>query len=157
MLLIGIDVLVAASMLAAVAGSGGELIGASIIQGFGGAMILPTTLSLINAGFTGRERGIAFAVWGSTIGGVLAFGPLMGGWLTTSSSWRWAFGINLPIGMIVIAGILLFVAESRSAGSHGVDVVGALLSAITFATLTFGLIEGRTYGWWIAVRPLEVG
>jgi EmrB/QacA subfamily drug resistance transporter len=157
MLLIGVAVFIAASMLAALAGSGSALIGARIIQGFGGAMILPTTLSLINAGFTGRERGIAFAVWGSTIGGVVALGPLLGGWLTTSFSWRWAFGINLPIGLLVIVGVLLFVTESRSAGSHRVDFVGALLSAITFATLAFGLIEGRTYGWWTSVGEFQVG
>ena len=157
MLLIGVVVFIAASMLATIAMTGGELIGARIIQGFGGAMILPTTLSLINAGFTGRERGIAFAVWGSTIGGVVALGPLLGGWLTTSFSWRWAFGINLPIGLLVVAGVLLFVTESRSAGSQGMDVGGALLSAFTFATLAFGLIEGRTYGWWNVAQPFEVG
>jgi len=59
--------------------------------------MLPTSLSLLNAGFRGRDRAIAFAVWGSTIGGTAALGPLLGGWLTTSFSWRWAFGINVPI------------------------------------------------------------
>jgi EmrB/QacA subfamily drug resistance transporter len=157
MLLIGVVVFVAASVLAALVGSGDALIGARIIQGFGGAMILPTTLSLINAGFTGRERGIAFAVWGSTIGGMVAVGPLLGGWLTTSFSWRWAFGINLPIGLVIVAGVLLFVDESRSGRRERIDVVGALLSAITFATLAFGLIEGRTYGWWSLTKPFEIG
>src|SRR6476661_4799699 len=157
MLLIEVVVFVAASVLAAVAGSGEALIGARIIQGFGGAMILPTTLSLINAGFTGRERGIAFAVWGSTIGGMVAVGPLLGGWLTTSFSWRWAFGINLPIGLLIVAGVLLFVDESRSLRRERVDVVGALLSAVTFATLAFGLIEGRTYGWWMITKLFQLG
>ncbi|GGM86657.1 MFS transporter [Terrabacter tumescens] len=157
MLLIGVVVFVAASVLAAVVGSGEALIGARIIQGFGGAMILPTTLSLINAGFTGRERGIAFAVWGSTIGGMVAVGPLLGGWLTTSFSWRWAFGINLPIGLLIVAGVLLFVDESRSPRAGRIDVVGALLSAVTFATLAFGLIEGRTYGWWAVTKPFQLG
>lgn len=157
MLLIGVVVFVAASVLAAVAGSGEALIGARIIQGFGGAMILPTTLSLVNAGFTGRERGIAFAVWGSTIGGMVAVGPLLGGWLTTSYSWRWAFGINLPIGVLIVAGVLLFVDESRGQSRGRIDVVGALLSAVTFATLAFGLIEGRSYGWWSLVKPFELG
>ena len=157
MLLTGVVVFVLASVLAAVAGTGEALIGARILQGFGGAMILPTTLSLINAGFQGRERGIAFAVWGSTIGGMVALGPLLGGWQTTSYSWRWAFGINLPIGLLIVVGVLLFVDESRAEHHDGVDVVGALLSAVTFASLAFGLIEGRTYGWWTTVRPLEVG
>lgn len=157
MLLLGVLVFVAASLLAAVAGSGGALIGARIVQGVGGAMILPTTLSLINAGFTGRERGIAFAIWGSTIGGVVALGPLLGGWLTTSYSWRWAFGINLPIGLLVVVGVLMFITESRASREQAVDAVGAVLSAITFAALAFALIEGRTYGWWTSITPLEVG
>ncbi|MDN5789632.1 MAG: DHA2 family efflux MFS transporter permease subunit [Micrococcales bacterium] len=156
MLLIGVAVFVLASVLAATVDSGSALIGARVIQGFGGAMILPTTLSLINAGFTGRDRGIAFAVWGSTIGGMVALGPLLGGWLTTAFSWRWAFGVNLPIGLLIVGGVLLFVDESRSEGRGRIDVVGALLSAITFAALAFGLIEGRTYGWWRSVRDLTV-
>ncbi|MEO7447635.1 MAG: DHA2 family efflux MFS transporter permease subunit, partial [Humibacillus sp.] len=157
MLLIGVAVFVVASGLAVAATSGETLIGARILQGFGGAMILPTTLSLINVGFTGRERGIAFAVWGSTIGGMVAVGPLLGGWLTTSFSWRWAFGINLPLGLLIIGGILLFVDESRAEQDLGIDVVGALLSALTFAMLAFGLIEGRTYGWWGTTKPFELG
>lgn len=90
-MLIGIVTFAAASLLAALAPSGAALIGARLLQGLGGAMILPTTLSIINATFRGRERGIAFAVWGSTIGGMAALGPLLGGWLTDSFSWRWAF------------------------------------------------------------------
>lgn len=84
----GVAVFAAASVLAALAPSGELLVLARIVQGVGGAMVLPTTLSLVNANFTGRERGIAFAVWGSTIGGMVAVGPLLGGWLTTSFSWR---------------------------------------------------------------------
>ena len=83
------------------------------VQGIGGAMMLPTSLSLLNANFTGRERGIAFAVWGSTIGGAAALGPLLGGWLTTAYSWRWAFGINVPVGIAVVVATLVLVAESR--------------------------------------------
>ncbi|MCS5732283.1 MFS transporter [Herbiconiux daphne] len=166
-LLVGVAVFAGASVFAALAQSGDLLIGARVIQGIGGAMVLPTTLSIINATFRGRERAIAFAVWGSTIGGMTAVGPLLGGWLTTYFSWRWAFGINIPLGVVIIIGILLFVRESREPAAvddtgrplpgRRVDVVGAVLSVITSATLVFGLIEGRTYGWWLTDTPPTVG
>jgi EmrB/QacA subfamily drug resistance transporter len=146
---LGVVIFVLASLLAASAESAPALIGSRVLQGFGGAMILPTSLSIINAGFRGRERGIAFAVWGSTIGGTAALGPLLGGWLTTSYSWRWAFGINVPIGIAVVVGTLLFVRESKdSRAGAGVDLLGALLSVVGFAAIVFGVVEGRNYGWW---------
>src|SRR6476469_1328138 len=134
------------SVLAATADGAAWLIGARALPGVGGAMMLPTSLSLLNATFRGRERGIAFGVWGATIGGTAALGPLLGGWLTTSFSWRWAFGINIPLCVIVIVGLSLLVAESKDSSRSGrVDVVGALLSALGFGGVVFGLIEGRTY------------
>ncbi len=153
----GVAVFAAASVLAALAPDGGMLILARLAQGVGGAMILPTTLSIINATFRGRERGIAFAVWGSTIGGMAAVGPLLGGWLTTAFSWRWAFGINIPLGIIVVIGVLLTVAESRSDRTERIDGVGALLSVLTMGSLVFGLIEGRTYGWWLVDQRPQIG
>lgn len=131
----------AASVLAAFSQSGPELIGSRVLQGIAGAMMLPTSLSLLNAGFRGRDRAIAFAVWGSTIGGTAALGPLLGGWLTTSYSWRWAFGINVPIGLAVVAGTLLLVPESKEAtAARGNDLAGALLSVLGFGGIIFGLI-----------------
>lgn len=157
MLIIGVTIFALASILAAFAQTGDLLIGSRVIQGIGGAMVLPTTLSIINATFRGRERGIAFAVWGSTIGGMVAVGPLLGGWLTTYFSWRWAFGINIPFGILIIVGTLLFVIESKATDVRRIDVVGAILSILTSATLVFGLIEGRTYGWWLVNKPLTIG
>ena len=158
MLVVGVVVFVVASVLAALAPTGWALVAARLLQGVGGAMIFPCTLSLINATFTGRERGTAFAVWGSTIGGVAALGPLLGGWLTTELSWRWAFWINVPIGVAVVAGALVLVAESRDdRGSSRLDPVGALLSVLAAGLLVFALIEGRTYGWWTTTGVLSVG
>jgi MFS family permease len=123
-------------------------------------MVLPTTLSLVNANFQGKERGIAFAVWGATIGGMVAVGPVVGGWLTTVDwrfdlgsvvveTWRWAFAVNLPLGILVIAGLLYFINESKQEQrAGGIDLVGAVLSVFMFGTLVFALIEGRVYGWW---------
>lgn len=164
MLMIGLAVFVVASVWAGMAGDANAMILARVVQGLGGAMVLPTTLSLVNANFQGKERGIAFAVWGSTIGGMVAVGPVLGGWLTTVDwkldlgsvvleTWRWAFAVNLPLGAIVIAGLLFFVNESKQAQREGgIDIVGALISVVMFGTLVFGLIEGRVYGWWVQTK-----
>lgn len=150
-LVFGIMLFLLSSALCAMAPSGLWLIAARAVQGIGGSMILPTTLSLLNANFRGKERTIAFAVWGSTIGGMAAVGPIVGGWLTTSYSWNWAFLINVPLGLIAAAGVLYFVAESKETATGKLDdYLGALLSVIGFGSLAFGLIEGRHYGWWSA-------
>jgi len=157
-LIVGVTIFALASILAAFAQTGDLLIGSRVLQGIGGAMVLPSTLSIINATFRGRDRGIAFAVWGSTIGGMVAVGPLLGGWLTTYFSWRWAFGINIPFGILIIVGTLLFVIESKDAADvRRIDVVGAILSILTSVTLVFGLIEGRTYGWWLTNTAPKFG
>jgi len=149
LLILGTLVFVVASLITASAHDGSILIFGRFCQGVGGAMILPSTLSTLNAVFQGRDRAIAFAIWGSTIGGVAALGPLLGGWLTTDFSWRWAFLINVPIGIAIVAGTLMFVPETRDPSTdRGVDVVGVLSSTIGLASLVFGLIEGQSYGWW---------
>ena len=147
--LIGMVTFTLASVVAGFSDSGQALIAARMVQGVGAAMILPATLSTVNAMFTGRERAIAFAVWGSTIGGMAAVGPLVGGWLTTDYTWRWAFWINIPIGLAVLAGILLAVPETRDAAARrGLDLVGVALSALGLGAIVFALIEGQNYGWW---------
>ena len=149
LLSIGIIIFILASVWAGVAETSNVLILARVIQGIGGAMVLPTTLSLLNATFQGKERGIAFAVWGATIGGMVAVGPVLGGWLATDFSWRWAFGVNLPLGIIILMGLAYFVSESKAPQrAGGIDFIGAAISVVMFSTLVFGLIEGRIYGWW---------
>jgi EmrB/QacA subfamily drug resistance transporter len=154
LLVIGLAIFVGASVWAGFSTDATTMILARVTQGFGGAMVLPTTLSLVNANFQGKERGIAFAVWGSTIGGMVAIGPVLGGWLATNfgtDGWRLAFNVNLPLGLLVIAGLLFWVSESKQEQREGgIDIVGALISIIMFSTLVFGLIEGRVYGWWNA-------
>ena len=149
LLIIGIFIFTAASIWAGFSTDAPSMILARIVQGIGGAMVLPTTLSLVNATFQGKERGIAFAIWGSTIGGMVAVGPVLGGWLATDFDWRWAFNINAPLGLIIIIGLLIFATESKQSQREGrIDWVGAGISVIMFSTLVFGLIEGRAYGWW---------
>ncbi|MFC7387541.1 MFS transporter [Sphaerisporangium rhizosphaerae] len=139
----------ASSLIATLAGSGGVLIAGRLLQGVGAAMILPATLATVNASYTGRDRGVAFAIWGSTIGGMAAVGPLAGGWLTTDLSWRWAFLLNLPVILVVIAGTVRYVPETTDPhATRGADVPGALASVIGLGALVFALIEGERFGWW---------
>lgn len=160
MFVTGMAVFTAASVAAALAGGGSALIGARALQGVGASMILPATLSTVNAVFTGRERAIAFGIWGSVISGMAALGPLAGGALATVGGWRWAFGVNLPLGAALIAAALVLMPETRAAGRasllRDVDWPGGALSALGLGALVFGVIEGQTYGWWTATRPFEL-
>ncbi len=154
----GLALFVGASLLCASAPTGSLLIAARALQGVGAACILPSTLSSVNAMFRGRERAIAFGIWGSVIGGMAALGPLVGGWLTTDFSWRWAFYINLPIGLLAGTVAFLTVPETRDpSASRGIDPVGIVTSAIGFAALVFGLIEGQRYGWWRPTETFRIG
>jgi EmrB/QacA subfamily drug resistance transporter len=153
--LTGVLVFGASSLLAGLASTGGLLIIARFAQGAGAAMILPTSLALLNASFTGKARGQAFAVWGSTIGAAAALGPLLGGWLSEHVSWRWAFGINIPLAILIFVASLVFL--DRSAKIPGrIDALGALFSVVGLGLLAFGLIEGRTYGWLTVKEPLTL-
>ncbi len=158
MFVLGTAVFIAASLLAAASGDGAALIGARLLQGVGASMILPATLSTVTSVFTGRDRSVAFGIWGSLIGGMAALGPLLGGWLATSYGWRWAFGVNLPIGAVIIVGALFLVPETRDRTARlGIDGFGALLSAAGLGAIVFALIEGQRYGWWWLTRPFAAG
>jgi EmrB/QacA subfamily drug resistance transporter len=148
MYLAGLGLFLFASVLAGFAPSGEALIGARLLQGLGGAAILPATQSILNSSFRGRDRAIAFGIWGSIIGGVAALGPLIGGWLTTYLSWRWAFYVNIPWGLLAIAGTLLWVDESCDENAKaGFDPFGFAFITLGLSAVVFGLIEGYTYGW----------
>lgn len=105
--------------------------------------------------FTGPARGQAFAVWGSTIGAATALGPVLGGWLSEHTSWRWAFGINIPLVVIILAIAVLFLPQPpRSRGN--VDGLSAVLSICGLGLLAFGLVEGRVYGWVMSKQPFTL-
>ncbi|HEY5630126.1 MAG TPA: DHA2 family efflux MFS transporter permease subunit, partial [Candidatus Limnocylindrales bacterium] len=155
--LAGLVVFGGASVLAGAAPTGELLIAARLLQGVGGAMILPSTQSILNTNFRGRDRAIAFGIWGATIGGMAAVGPLLGGWLTTYLNWRWAFFINVPVAVIAVIGVLRYIGESRDEHAKaGVDPLGFLLITFGLGSFVFGLIEGRSYGWWTPRQPFSV-
>ncbi|WP_396667727.1 MFS transporter [Microbacterium sp. R86528] len=155
--LVGIVIFVAGSIMAAASDAAGTLIGARAVQAVGAAMIMPATLSSVNAMFRGRYRAAAFGVWGAVISGAAAIGPLAGGALTQWASWHWIFIVNVPLGLLVFVGAWLTVPESRGAkGRPGADVDGALLSGIGFGALVFSVIEGPDLGWWTPTSELTI-
>ncbi len=156
--LIGVAVFVAASAWAASADSGAALISARAAQAVGAALIMPSTLSTVNATFRGRYRAAAFGIWGAVISGAAAIGPLVGGALTQYASWQWVFLVNLPLGAAIFALGVWVVPETRGSGfRRGADVDGALLSAIGFGTLVFTIIEGPDLGWWTPKADFSIG
>lgn len=155
--LAGIVIFAGGSLLAALAGSAAPLIAARAVQAIGAALIMPSTLSTVNAVFRGRYRAAAFGVWGAVISGAAAVGPLAGGALTQYASWHWIFLVNIPLGILVFIAAVLTVPETKGAkGRPGADVDGALLSAIGFGALVFAVIEGPDLGWWTPASEFVV-
>lgn len=155
--LAGLIVFVGGSVFAAAASSAGMLIGARAVQAVGAALIMPSTLSTVNAVFRGKYRAAAFGVWGAVISGAAAIGPLAGGALTQWASWHWIFLVNVPLGILVFVAALITIPETRSERQlPGLDVDGALLSAIGFGALVFAVIEGPTAGWWTPQSELVI-
>ncbi|MCB0062535.1 MAG: MFS transporter, partial [Caldilineaceae bacterium] len=145
----GLLVFGAGSMLSGAAASIQWLIGMRVLQAIGAAMLFPTALAIVNSTFVGKERGIAFGIWGMTAGVAAALGPLLGGWVVTNASWRWGFYVNIPVILVAIVGALLVVAESRSEDAAGrLDIPGALLGGLGLGGIIFGLIDGQSLGWW---------
>src|SRR5699024_11447831 len=117
--------------LAAASEAAVPLIWARVVQGVGGALILPSTLSTVNAVFRGKDRAVAFGVWGAVMAGAAAVGPLLGGWLTTSFSWEWIFLVNLPLAAILLVAAFFTVPETKGeARGKRLDVDGLQLSVI---------------------------
>ncbi len=135
----------------------GMLISFRAVQAFGAAMMLPSSIAVINVMFTGRSRAMAFGFWGAVFGGAAALGPLLGGWLTQEFSWRWAFYINVPVAIISLIMVWKYVVESHVRDVRGFDPVGVLLSILGLGLIVFGLIEGNDYGWWLQLKPFVLG
>ena len=134
------------------------IVGEAIIEGLGASLLLPATLAILSGTFKGRERATAFAAWGATAGLAAACGPLVGGFLTTNFSWRWAFIINVIVAPLTIIGALLFMAPSkRQDGRVRIDVPGAVLVAAGMFLLVLGLSEGGRYGWWEPIKAFRIG
>lgn len=116
-------------------------------QGIGGAIMFSTSLALLAQGFQGRDRGVAFGIWGSITGVAVAVGPVVGGVLTSGLSWQWIFFVNIPIGAFAIAVTLTQIAESRQPGARRPDWAGFSLFTVALVALVYALVRSSTKGW----------
>ena len=146
--MVGLAVFTGASLACGLAPNGGFLIGARVVQGLGGALMNPATLSIITATFAPRERGRAIGIWAGVSAMALAIGPLVGGLLTEHVNWNWIFFINVPIGILGLFATPIFISESRDqSAQQRLDLPGLAASAIGLFSLTYGFIEASNYGW----------
>lgn len=125
----------------------GWLVAARAVQGLGAALLVPGSLALITSAYPKERRGRAIGTWSAFSGVTAAIGPVLGGFLVEHLSWHWAFLINLPLGLVLIAICRWQVPESRGAGAGHVDVAGALLATFALSGVVYALIEAPQQGW----------
>ncbi|MEV5753345.1 MFS transporter [Actinoallomurus sp. NPDC052308] len=153
--LVGLVLFAAASLACGLASNAATLIAARGVQGVGGAAMFTTTLALLNSTYQGRDRGVAFGVWGAVNGLAAAGGPILGGLLTQHVNWRSIFLVNLPITVVTIVLTLAVVKESRRAGQARIDLPGMASFTACAGTLTYGLIRAGDDGF-TATVPLTM-
>ncbi|MET0417036.1 MAG: MFS transporter [Actinoplanes sp.] len=145
--LAGIGLFAVSSLLCAIAPNELALVTARVLQGVGGAAMFATTVALLNVTYHGRDRGVAFGVWGAVNGAAAAAGPLAGGVLTEHLGWRWIFLVNLPVCLAAAWFTVRGVTESRAPVSGRFDVAGTITFTMAATALTYGLIRAGGAGW----------
>ena len=143
---LGIAVFTAASALAALAPDITVLVAARAVQGVGGAMIMPLSLTLLSAAVPPERRNAALGLWGAIGGMAVAIGPLVGGAVTSGWSWQYIFWINVPIGLVLIPLAWWKLSESRGARA-ALDLVGVALVSAGLFGVVLGLVRGNAHGW----------
>jgi EmrB/QacA subfamily drug resistance transporter len=157
MFMLGAVIFAIGSFVTSISGNIGMMIfGEAVIEGIGAALMMPATASLLVSNYKGRDRAIAFGLWGGIAAASSAIGPIVGGFLTTNYSWRWAFRINVFVAIVLLLGSLI-IAESRDrAEKRELDFLGVFLSAFGLLAFVYGVIESATYGWWHAITPFAL-
>lgn len=147
----GLGLFAAASLACGLADGPGALIAFRAVQGIGGAAMFATTMALLSSAYQGRDRGVAFGVWGAVSGAAAAAGPIVGGLLTEQFGWRWIFFVNLPVCALAVYVTLKAVTESRDphteGASHRLDLPGMAAFTTGAAAVTYALIRVGENGW----------
>jgi EmrB/QacA subfamily drug resistance transporter len=143
----GLVVFAVSSVLCAVAPSGWVLVAARSLQGVGAAFLVPSSLAMINARFSGTEQARAIGTWTAWTGTAFVIGPLLGGVLVDALNWRWIFGVNIvPLAVTLYLTTKLSADEFAADRSARVDIVGAALNAVGLTGAVYALIEGQRLG-----------
>ncbi|WP_329172200.1 MFS transporter [Streptomyces sp. NBC_01477] len=145
--LYGLVIFTAASLVCGVAPNPGVLIAARAVQGLGAAGMFGTTIALLGMHYSGRDRGVAFAVWGAINAIAAAAGPVVGGLLTEYLNWRWIFFVNLPVCLVAVVMTLRVVREAKTNDGKRADVFGTVTFTVASGSLTFALIRAHSDGW----------
>jgi EmrB/QacA subfamily drug resistance transporter len=146
MFVIGLAIFTAGSAAAALAPSIEALIVARAVQGFGGAIVTPLTLTILSAAVPAERRGLALGAWGGISGLAVAIGPLVGGAVVEGISWQWIFWLNVPIGLALIPLARLRLQESRGP-NDALDLSGVGLASAGLFGIVWGLVRGNQVGW----------
>jgi EmrB/QacA subfamily drug resistance transporter len=144
----GLALFTVASLIAGLATSQEMLIVARVLQGVGAAASIPSTLAIISATFSDeKERSRAVGVWSAVNALALALGPFTGGFVSERWDWGWIFLINVPVGVVAVAIMMVSMRESRDAVRRRLDLPGLIASAVALFSVTYALIEGHNQGW----------
>ncbi|MEC0226412.1 MFS transporter [Paenibacillus alba] len=144
----GLALFLAASAISATASTLGELIALRAILGIGGSALMPASLTLLAHAYPGTaERARALGIWAAVTGAAMAAGPVVGGLLVDSLGWRSIFLLNVPLAGISLIMTFLYVRETDRKSPKSFDFGGQITAVVALAALSFGLMEGETYGW----------
>jgi EmrB/QacA subfamily drug resistance transporter len=144
--IIGLSIFTLGSLLCGFAQSPLMLTLSRSAQGVGGAILFATSLALLAQSFRGKDRGVAFGVWGAITGVAVALGPILGGVITTGISWRGIFLVNIPVGIAALAITIWKVDESRTGASRP-DWAGFAVLTVGLVSLVYGLIRASETTW----------
>jgi EmrB/QacA subfamily drug resistance transporter len=142
----GLGIFTLASAAAALAPSTEALIAARAVQGLGGAVITPLSLTLLSDAFAAEKRGLALGIWSGVSGLGVALGPVVGGAVVDGFSWQWIFWLNVPIGIALVPVALALLAQSRGP-NRTIDLRGVALASSGLLGLVFGIVRSQALGW----------
>ncbi|MFB9235890.1 DHA2 family efflux MFS transporter permease subunit [Plantactinospora siamensis] len=154
--ILGLVIFTLASAACGFARNPEQLIVARVIQGAGGALLTPQSLSVITMIFPAEKRGAAFGLWGAVAGVATVAGPTLGGYLVTDWGWEYIFFVNLPIGIVAVVLAAIVMPDIKLNRRHRLDWLGTALASVGLFLVTFGLIEGEPHDWGRVLGPITI-